>query len=448
MEGARASTRDGTRSTSSSKRPRLAPPDHHEPSSASSPAPASAPGTDALWVESAEHLLREGYVTLPLLEEDERACYLEAFQHHQARFPEYLRHPDNPHLTPTGEVYATKAQPYVLGGFGGYSNPGAFHNPFARALRLRAFPTGVRLFGHLLALQEKEREGQGEGRGWSRGRKLEQLMSRMALRLKGTTTGAHHWHKDECPLRQPGDTTFGGWVNLNPDGRSQRFLCSPRSHRGEQGDRGFAAEQAPADGGRLVAVPPGHLLVFFQQITHAVLGEVAAEDSFRLYICWRLTDEGTDGPLEPDLAAVLAAQGVPRLPSNQRPPMYGMRHASAQLHTLAAPWSRRTFPAALCHDRTVKSRTSAHAGRPYRLVHQHMESLAHYGLPLYPSYMPHELALHRPATAWAGLPTRPLPPAAIRASGYTAFFYPDHTETLTLGRGGRPQDGRDGQQEH
>ena len=100
----------------------------------------------------------------------------------------------------------------------------------------------------------------------------------------------HTWHRDLTPGSEGAFLVVGGWVNLNRDGelQPQEFCCVPSSHfeghipsfpeaairkgqvKGGFHPLGSAEAQAAEDASVVVAIPPGHLLVFAERILHCV----------------------------------------------------------------------------------------------------------------------------------------------------------------------------------
>jgi len=204
----------------------------------------------------------------------------------------------------------------VLGGFGATGCPSLTHHPDIRTIRLEIYRHMRSLFAQGFA-----------------GRRLEVLFDRFGIRRKGTTIGAESWHRDVGP-KAPGDTIYGGWVNLDPPGSPpQKFSCVPGNVLPSGVDPlGFAKFQKNehaaletafcATGGPIV-VPPGHLIVFDQSIAHKITGTNAKFTSYRLYMGWRITDQ--EEPVY-NKHAIIEAQSMPPVPSGQEAPMYAKLH--------------------------------------------------------------------------------------------------------------------------
>ncbi|CAJ1385757.1 unnamed protein product [Effrenium voratum] len=218
------------------------------------------------------------------------------------------------------------AEKLVLGSFGALGNPSSFHHPAVRRCRLLCMRPGLRLFRDFLATVPSKL-------GPRAPRRLELLWDRLCLRRPGDKMSGETAHRDLARFKLPEDEIFGGWLNL--DSRSQFFHCVPGSH--EDADQlpgqGFCREQTSRCM-RRVEVPPGHLLVFYQNILHEVQKDSVAHTSLRLFVGWRLTRStlslqdlaARTQPGVLNTKALTTQQGLPLLPSGQKPPMYAKNH--------------------------------------------------------------------------------------------------------------------------
>jgi hypothetical protein len=235
---------------------------------------------------------------------------------------------------------------------------------------------------------------------------LEMLFDRLCVRHRdfGTVT-AESWHRDiydgkthkirQLPRSLPGDTRdiiTGGWTNLSDS--PQYFMAILGSHEGsgahgaqrgaEEKGGGFAVlskteiqaqqveQRLASQAGRVygtcrtdsegrVVVPPGHMLVFFQRLLHAVAPQKKGggdAHSLRYFNGFRLTRERV--PLFQDQGRVIADGGVPRIPSGQLPPMFSVNHY-IQFNKTSAPaidkyrkWGERTFDRRVLFQRRTK----------------------------------------------------------------------------------------------
>ena len=159
----------------------------------------------------------------------------------------------------------------VLGGFGALANPSSFHHPWVRKMR-------EMLMCEILDYDVLPVEG----------RNLEQVFDRVMFRRKGDKPTAESVHRDEAVTAKEGDLIFGGWLNF--DKTDQKLLCCPGTHLEVGGqNKGFAKIKDAKEIEkyrelmRSVRVPPGHLLVFYENIVHEVASRKAEDDVRRLH---------------------------------------------------------------------------------------------------------------------------------------------------------------------
>ena len=198
--------------------------------------------------------------------------------------------------------------PLTLGGFGALAIPSSFHHPDIRFIRKV-------VYDHV----------KSEIRKYFNHSNLELLFDRVSVRRRGTSTSPESWHRDVCPNALPNDIILGGWINLDPDGSpTQKFSCSPGTHRDARTDRtGFVKTKENPKNKKIYEVPPGHVILFHQNILHEVKAQKATFETHRLYLGWRLTESYK--PLF-DHSEIIKTQGVPNIPSGQIPPMYAKLH--------------------------------------------------------------------------------------------------------------------------
>jgi hypothetical protein len=145
--------------------------------------------------------------------------------------------------------------------------------------------------------------------------------------------------------------------------------------------------------------------VFYQNLAHEVLPHTARYDSMRQYVGWRLTtseramfvdcigDKGlrreyadTDLVRDTWRHYVFEKQGVPPLPSGQRPPLYARSHMNFYQSRMAE-WARGEL---------VQSLTKVSAGGDKILPVRFAPSLADADFPLFAPYTDAEIAKHTP----------------------------------------------------
>jgi hypothetical protein len=142
------------------------------------------------------------------------------------------------------------------------------------------------------------------------------------------------------------DDIFGGWVNLDlPGSKPQQFQCIEKSHLdGSQDEEGFAKVKKDIVKGRksvIMTVPPGHWIVFFQNIIHNVVKQDIKHTSIRVYTGFRLTKK--EGMLFSENADRIRRQASILIPSGQEARMYAGNHQSLHSYRVAY-WSAKTFP--------------------------------------------------------------------------------------------------------
>ena len=333
-------------------------------------------------LQSWQALNEGGYVVIrnPWLENNV-PLLRDHFLHAARSFPEYARNEESRDHDIAGNHLR-----YVGGGFGALGNPASFHNPFVRLLREWCMAVVIPVFACAVP---------------PGGTKLEQIIDRMMFRLANVQKAtAETWHRDVAVGMAPGDRVFGGWINL--DLKPQYFSGIGGSHV----DHGAGVGFAPVQKAELAAlknhpnkvkveIPPGAILVFYENMIHEVLGNKALKyDSYRLFLGWRLTASSHPVNGLDALRARLEEQAVMPLKSGQVPPMYPTLWWVNWFDKHLAPWSEVSFT-----DETKVLR--ARGGAMKHVVHRHMPSLRTMGLPLYPPYSPDELRMYTPSTYWA-----------------------------------------------
>jgi len=364
--------------------------------------------------ELAAHLATYGFVVIPVLRDPN------ARKMWEARMWSALD--DMPE-------YRVKGKPAqrVLGGFGALGNPASFHHPTVQELRknLKAFVSKP-LFAALARQTMTPTPADV---------KLEMLFDRVCVRFKHFgSVSSESWHRDiyDGPKfghrslpetlndgRAP-DEIFGGWLNLSD--QNTHFKGIAKSHLGQEaraaqrGGGGFSqltpqqvssqnvearlaaqagqtfgrasASSAPGRACGSIIVPPGHQIIFYQRLLHAVAGGPGpTEPQLRLFVGHRLTRESA--PLFP-LERVISTNAVPCIPSGQTPPMFSQNHyAFFQKENRYQRWGAATFKApCLFARRTTSGEVYYTPGSrddvdPEANRKRSMPSLASMGFPVY-----------------------------------------------------------------
>ena len=197
----------------------------------------------------------------------------------------------------------------VLGGFGALGTASSFHHPYIRNLRRYLYDKVSHIF--------KEDP-----------RKLEFVIDRAMFRPPGQSPTAETWHRDEAPDALLDDTVYGGWYNLDVE-ENQVFSCIPGTHTEVQGHGGFSKipkemKKELDSKSQKIIIPPGHMIIFNENIVHEVNPHKKKYTMVRLFTGWRLTNS-TDS-LIPDLSKILEDQSVVPIKSKQMPRMYSKSH--------------------------------------------------------------------------------------------------------------------------
>jgi len=209
---------------------------------------------------------------------------------------------------------------YVMGGFGAFGNPSSFHHEEVRKLRLSIFKYVHPLFKNTF-----------------KGQYLEGIVDRFAKREPGTSVSPESWHRDISNVKKkkthgdPGDTIYGGWVNLD-ETNTQYFTCVPSTHMEEVVGAGFAKitkTDIPVYNSKKekISVPPNHLIIFNEKLVHAVTPSKIKTDTYRLFMKYRITTNPSC-PLfsTAEISKIIDEQGVFPLSLEQTPPMYSKMH--------------------------------------------------------------------------------------------------------------------------
>lgn len=307
-------------------------------------------------------------------------------------FPEYRQHPS------LSEVSMDLR--YCGGGTSFLGSPSVFHNAFSRSMRDRCMFELIELL-----FRPYVRELLTPEFG------LEQCPCRMLVRPPGATPTAETWHRDEAPGADPaaGDVVFGGWINL--DRQPQFFSCARRTHLGldpaardpkkgfhrlsKEDARAFDAQKRKrkadfhAQHGKrtkfadpaLVEVPPGHYVVFVEDLVHEVVKhEPLAYASVRQFLGWRLTTRRDPLMGADRLRRIIDAQGVFPLKSGQ------MSRAYPKVYQMYPNQFGGLLRALL--DSMID---------PAHLDKGVFRSLRDLQLPLHPPYLPREIQMLEPA---------------------------------------------------
>lgn len=241
--------------------------------------------------------------------------------------------------------YSGSRLQYNLGAFQALGNPSSFHSSSARKIRMQCHLK----CRELLQLAHPNKF-------------LEMNYDRVGFRQAGTEIPADDdkWHRDIISgnFIQPDDIVYGGWINLDVSG-NQRLICV----LGSQSRDGVGFSKASVDDGvaHSVQIPPGHVIIFYQHILHAIAPKKFKTDSYRQFISWRVTDSELPIGLKPSKDDTIIKQLVPQTPAGGDIKVWmSNHHLSSLLWTHTIAWTLVTFK----RDYVVK-KTSAKGGATY-----------------------------------------------------------------------------------
>jgi hypothetical protein len=252
-------------------------------------------------------------------------------------------------LSPLFAQRPASVQDLVLGGFGASADPHLYHCEERLRLDALAYESARPVFAEFYS------EAQ-----W------EMILDRWCIRVEGRALTREGFHRDHSPggyLPQRAEI-YGGWMNLSED-TTQYLWIVPQARSRVNSDlkqlpftakTGFrpmdAAEAAQWEPQlRRVAVPPGHMLLFRQELPHKVPPERITKTSTRLFTAFRVIPGAAgkeEEPLIREIDRCLEEQATPPLKSGQAPPMYANNHNSYGQEALSA-YCQRMFPARFLH---------------------------------------------------------------------------------------------------
>jgi len=209
------------------------------------------------------------------------------------------------------QCFTPEAEEPVLGGFSALADPDSSHRPETRAHRDFALEFLLPFFGVFSALIGMP------------GATLQGLFDRVMVRQEGKTVCGESAHRDECKFALSSDRIFGGWWNTSDD--DQYFHCVPGTALDTNQGNGFAriskAQAKQYEARKVtVTVPPGGILIFYENMVHFVANSKAKKATCRLFLGWRLTY--SDKPMHPDTEKWIEDQDVPLLKSGQKPRIF------------------------------------------------------------------------------------------------------------------------------
>lgn len=328
----------------------------------------------------ADQLEKDGYVVLPNNVFTEPK-YKKRLMAEASKFQEFSQ-------TFRDNIRAGQRQQYVMGGFVALGNPSSFHNPIVRKFRQWAMSLVVGgVLKDLIA---------STGKPYN----IEQFIGRMMIRVKNQNPTVEGWHRDESTIACDDDRFFGGWINL--DDKDQKFSCSPRTHMKTTTSHNVFApiDKDSTEAARhtknkmCVTIPPGHILIFYENIVHQVLQNKTKSTLARLHLGWRLT---ISSGMRESVRDTIKYQGIAQIKSGQWPPMYAIFNRTNHIDGLQK-WSLESMHTRCLEETQFKS--GRRAGEKFRVVHRFMNSLSEYNFTLYDKYTADELKLYQPSNSW------------------------------------------------
>lgn len=295
-----------------------------------------------------EQLLKYGACVTPLIVPKLLSGIRREFDNTLLNFPAYDRDNKNKSLNKVKQPIV-----YVLGGFSGLGNPGAYHAPLFRKLRKIAWKKQRKIIRNKIQTYPKKLKDNY---------KFEFFFGRPLYRKKGLAPVAEAWHRDVVPQKyiDRDDEVYGGWINL--DSQNQYMSCLPGSHLNENlyelssgfsqiskvlfrklSAENYGREKLSDDNKKTIerkvksivknmlkykhvfTIPPGHMIMFPQYLIHEVVATKVKYNMYRLSIGSRLTL--MDEPLF-DTKEIIEKQSISRLGGGMLPPMYSANHGS------------------------------------------------------------------------------------------------------------------------
>jgi hypothetical protein len=223
---------------------------------------------------------------------------------------------------------------------------------------------------------------------------MAQVVDRMMIRPAGVSPSPELWHRDEAKGLEPGEFAFGGWINL--DDADQTFIGVPHSHLDAKSEsRGFYTiskflHKDCAERSVRIRVPPGHILIFYENLIHCVASATKKYPSYRQFISWAVTK--SEKVIIPGLDSRIEDQAIIPLKSGQLPPIY------AKLHLVNWPEKTSAFAKNVKPEYRSKHtfKSGRFAGTTIRVPQRFMKSLREMNHPMYPEYSEYETKILHP----------------------------------------------------
>jgi len=295
------------------------------------------------------------------------------------------------------------AQKPALAIFGALGTASSFHHPAVRNIRILAFEAIRQHFKQYYNLNGTQLKN------------IQLLIDRVGVRVPhtqqwgGGNISGESWHRDQAPqqfmksilpdgktVNSSGiDEVLGGWINLNM-AVTQAFVCVKGTHLQRSNESGFVTDFTKEDKKKFdqnkvtIEVPPGHIILFYQNIIHMVRKYTIGNFEYRLFLGIRFTNDINSIF---DYNSALVEQGVPVIPSGQTPRLYEKMHAINHKDKIGT-WTTYFIPE-MQHTKG-KTPLPPVSKSLYLLSQESGKNL------MYPKYQDYELALFIPTPLnWA-----------------------------------------------
>ena len=187
--------------------------------------------------------------------------------------------------------------------FGAMGFPSSFHHPFIRKLRYLCYQKVKPILKQYFQQHY-----------------IQTLFDRLCYRICPNKIKGETWHRDVAPNLPeiPEGIIFGGWLNL--DSKPQNFNCIPGSQLETTENFGFVRSDTQ-ENRKIVTIPPGHAIIFFQNILHEVAPTKSKEPSAKLFLGFRVS-KSNNSQFEENYKNCIDNLCLPYIPSGQWPALY------------------------------------------------------------------------------------------------------------------------------
>ncbi len=278
--------------------------------------------------------------------------------------------------------FKSDATEFVGGGFQAHGNASSFHNPMVRWLRWYLHVAATPIYRALANIL-----------GYTF---LQMIPDRFMLRVQGRAATAETFHRDEAKGLPENALAFGGWFNFST--HSVYFRCVPGTHRNAQGIiKGFVKVKDPKQykgKDELIEIPPGHMIIFQENLVHAVNGTKNKFDQYRLFTSAILSHSPI--PFDPNVFTHYIPNQAPfTLKSGQDPQMIPKLWLVNHIEKAKAL-------APMLHDSCTymhEVKSGKNKGLMFRAPLRLCPSLKELGAK-YEDYTPEEIEVHKPLSLY------------------------------------------------